>query len=622
MPLKKLVFKPGINRERTDYTNEGGWYDCDKVRFRQGFPEKIGGWSRISSSTFLGTCRSLLKWITLSGVNHIGVGTNLKFYIEGGGIYNDITPIRLTTAPGTTTFAAFNGSNIITVTHTAHGAATGDFVTFSDAVSLGGNITADVLNQELQISRVVNANTYEITLDVTANASDTGNGGSATVAAYQINTGAEYSIPLLGWSAGGWGYGPWGVGESDELPLRLWSQTNFGEDLIFGPRGGGIYYWDATNGVNTRAVALSSLSGASNVPTVQNFILVSDVSRFTFAFGCNELGSSIQDPMLIRWSDQEDPTNWTPAATNQAGGLGLSRGTEIVTAIQSRQEILVWTNSSLYSLQYIGGAEGWGAQLVGDNISIASQNAVAYANGVAYWMGRDKFYMYDGRTMPLPSDVRRFVFEDFNGKQIEQVHGGTNESYHEIWWFYCSSGQTEIDRYVVYNYLENTWYYGTMARTAWLDTGLREKPLAATYVNNLVNQESGTDGDVTGTNEPINAYVTSTQFDIEDGDRFSFIWRVLPDITFEGSTAATPAATLTMIPMNNSGSGYNVPASVGGNSSGAISRAAVIPVEAFTQQLNIRVRGRQLVLKLESDALGVQWQLGSPRIDLRPDGRR
>jgi len=622
MPLKKLVFKPGINRERTDYTNEGGWFDCDKVRFRQGFPEKIGGWRRISSATFEGVCRSLLKWVTLSSLEYIGVGTNLKFYVEGGGVYNDITPIRATTAAGDVTFAATSGSATITVSDTAHGAGVNDYVTFSGAVSLGGNITADVLNQEYQIVTVVDVDTYTITASVTANASDSGNGGASTVGAYQINTGAEYAIPLVGWGAGGWGYGPWGVGQSDENPLRLWSQANFGEDLVFGPRGGGIYYWDSSVGVGTRAVSLSTLAGASNVPTVQNFLLVSDISRFVFALGCNELGSAVQDPMLIRWSDQENAVEWTPAATNQAGGLRLSRGTEIVTAIQSRQELLVWTDSSLYSLQYLGGEEGWGAQLVGDNISIASQNAVAYANGVAYWMGRDKFYMYDGRTMPLPCDVRRFVFTDFNNSQYSQVFGSTNEAYHEIWWFYCSSEQLEIDRYVVYNYLENTWYYGTMARTAWLDTGLQENPIAATYQRNLVNHEVGVDEDIDGTSQPIEAYITSTQFDIEDGDRFSFIWRVLPDITFRGSTTAAPSAQLTMIPMNSSGSGYNNPRSVGGNSTGTITRTAVLPIQAFTQQLDIRVRGRQLVLKLESNDLGVQWQLGSPRIDLRPDGRR
>jgi hypothetical protein len=618
MPLKKLIFKPGINRERTDYTNEGGWFDCDKVRFRQGFPEKIGGWRRISASTFLGVCRSLLKWVTLDSVSHIGVGTNLKFYIEGGGIYNDVTPIRATTSL-TNPINTTTGSTLIQVLDAAGGFVTGDFVTLSGAVDVGG-IPAAAINKQHQLT-VVGTNTYAIDVGVAATSTVTGGGGSVT-AAYQINVGAEYAIPLVGWGAGGWGYGPWGVGESDENPLRLWSQSNFGEDLLFGPRGGGIYYWDASTGVGTRAVSLSTLSGASNVPTVQNHIIVSDISRFVFCMGCNDLGSSVQDPMLIRWSDQENAVDWTPAATNQAGGLRLSRGTEIVTAVQSRQEILVWTDSSFYSLQYLGGEEGWGAQLVGDNISIASPNAVAYANGVAYWMGRDKFYMYDGRTMPLSCDVRRFIFSDFNDRQYGQVFGGTNEAFHEIWWFYCSADQLEIDRYVVFNYLENTWYYGTMARTAWLDTGLQENPIAATYQRNIVNHEVGVDEDVDGTNQPIVAYITSTQFDIDDGDRFSFIWRVLPDITFRGSTTTVPTAQLTMIPMNNSGSGYNDPQSVGGVSSGVITRTATLPIQAFTQQLNIRVRGRQLILKLESGDLGVQWQLGSPRIDLRPDGRR
>jgi len=618
MPLKKLVFKPGINRERTDYTNEGGWFDCDKVRFRQGFPEKIGGWRRISTATFQGVCRSLLKWVTLNGVSHIGVGTNLKFYIEGGGVYNDVTPIRATTSL-TNPINTTSGSAAIEILDAAGGFVTGDFVTLSGASDVGG-IPAAAINKEHQLT-VTGTNTYSVDVGVAATSTVTGGGGSIT-AAYQINVGAEFSIPLVGWSAGSWGQGAWGVGVSTANPIRLWSQANFGEDLIFGPRGGGIYYWDASNGVGTRAVVLTSLPGASNVPTIHNFTLVSDISRFVFAFGCNDLGSSTQDPLLIRWSDQENAAEWTPSATNQAGGLPLSRGTAIITAIQSRQEILVWTDSSLYSLQYIGGEEGWGAQLVGDNISIASQNAVAYANGVAYWMGRDKFYMYDGRTLPLPCDVRRFIFTDFNDKQYAQVFGGTNEAYHEIWWFYCSANQLEIDRYVVYNYLENTWYYGTMGRTAWLDTGLQENPIAATYQRNLVNHEVGVDEDIDGVNQPIEAYITSTQFDIEDGDRFSFISRVLPDITFRGSTSANPAAQLTIIPMNNSGSGYNNPQSVGGSSTGTIARTAVLPVQAFTQQLDIRVRGRQLVLKLESNELGVQWQLGSPRIDLRPDGRR
>jgi len=565
----------------------------------------------------------------LGAANYIGLGTNLKFYVENGAQYYDITPIRETTAAGDVTFAAVDGSATITATDSSHGAVVGDFVTFSGAVSLGGDITADVLNQEYQIVSVPSSSTYTFTAkdattgaEVLANASDTGNGGASVVGAYQLNVGASYAIPLSGWSAGGWGSGGWGVGVSTENGLRLWSQSNFGEDLIFGPRGGGIYYWDSSAGTSTRGVNLTTLVGASGVPTVQNYILVSDVSRFVFCFGCNDIGGSTQDPMLIRWSDQENAAEWTPSATNQSGSLRLSRGTGIVTAAQARQEILVWTDASVYSLQYLGGTEAWGAQLVGDNISIASQNAVAYANGVAYWMGRDKFYSYAGTTQTLPCDVRRFVFEDFNTLQYSQVFAGTNESYHEIWWFYCTAGSTIVDRYVVFNHREEIWYYGTLSRTAWLDVGIQDYPIAATYENNLVNHEYGVDGNITGTPEPINAYVTSTEFDIDDGDHFSFVWRILPDITFTGSTAASPSALMTLTPMSNTGSGYNNPASVGGVNSGTVARSTTVPVEAFTQQLNVRIRGRQLVMQLESNDLGVTWQLGAPRIDLRPDGRR
>ena len=622
MALKKLAFKAGINREVTRYTNENGWYECDKVRFRQGYPEKIGGWERISTSTFLGVARSLSNWITLGSINLIGVGTHLKFYLEEGGAYNDITPIRETTSAGDVTFAATNGSATITVTDTGHGARENDFVTFSGATSLGGNITATVLNAEYQIVTVPTANTYTITATATANSSDTGNGGSSVVGAYQIRTGEPYAVPLVGWGGGTWGAGVWGTGGTSSEAIRLWSQSNFGEDLVFGARGGSIFYWDATNGVSTRGVFLSSLSGASNVPTKQNFILVSDVSRFVFCFGSNPLGSATFDPMLIRWSDQEDPANWTPASTNQAGDLRLSKGTEIITAKQSRQEILVWTDSSLYSLQYQGAPIVWSTQLVGDNISIASQNAVAFSNNVAYWMGRDKFYAYDGRTQTLPCDVRRFVFNDFNNLQYEQVFAGTSEAYHEIWWFYCSSDSKSIDRYVIYNYLEKTWYFGTMARTAWLDSGLREYPLATTYTHNLVNHEFGNDDNETGTPAAITATITSGQFDIDDGNRFAFIWRIMPDMTFDGSTADSPQATMSLLPLANSGSGYNDPTSEGGSSSGSVTRTATVPIEKFTGQVNTRVRGRQMSIKIESDSLGVKWQLGSPRMDLRPDGRR
>jgi len=622
MALKKLVFKPGINREVTRYTDEAGWYECDKVRFRQGFPEKIGGWQRISGTSFLGVCRSLWNWVTLGSINLIGVGTHLKFYLEQGGGYNDITPIRSTTAAGDVTFAATNGSATLTITDAGHGARENDFVTFSGAVSLGGNITANVLNAEYQIVTVPDANTYTITATATANASDTGNGGSSVVGAYQIRTGEPYEIPLSGWSGGTWGAGVWGTGGVSTEAIRLWSQANFGEDLVFGPRGGDIFYWDATNGVNTRGVYLSSLGGASNVPTSQNLILVSDINRFVFCFGTNDVGSATVDPMLIRWSDQEDVAQWTPASTNQAGSLRLSRGTEIVAAKQARQEVLVWTNSSLYSLQYQGAPAVWGAQLVGDNISIASQNTVAFASGVAFWMGKDKFYMYDGRSQPLPCNVRRYVFEDFNTLQYDQVFAGTNEAFHEVWWFYCSADSETVDKYVVFNYLDQTWYYGTLARTAWLDSGLRDFPLAATYSYNLVNHEQGTDDNQTGTPAPIAATITSGQFDIDDGDRFAFVWRIMPDVTFEGSTAASPSATMTLLPLANSGSGYNSPYSEGGNATGTVTRTATVPIEQFTGQVNTRVRGRQMSIEMASTELGVKWQLGSPRVDMRPDGRR
>jgi len=614
MALKKLLLKAGVNRENTRYTNEGGWFESDKVRFRQGTPEKIGGWERISASTFLGICRSLWAWVTLGSIRFIAVGTNLKFYLEEGGSYNDITPLRATESL-TDPFETTSGSPIVEVTDAAGGYIDGDFVTFSGASAVGG-LTID---GEYQIS-YTSGSTY--TIDAGTNATSSATGGGSVTAAYQINVGPAFSIPLTGWGAGAWGAGTWGVGTTSAEPLRLWSQSNFGEDLVFGPRGGAIYYWDATSGATTRGVLLSSLGGASGVPTVQNYILISDISRFVFCFGSNDIGTATQDPMLIRWSDQEDATNWTPAATNQAGSLRLSRGTEIVTAAQSRQEVLVWTNSAMYSLQYVGAPAVWTAQLVGENTSIASQNAVAYANGVAYWMGIDKFYKYDGRTQALPCDLRKFVFNDFNDLQYNQVFAGTNEAFHEVWWFYCSASSSTVDRYVVYNYVQNIWYYGTMARTAWLDSGLRNYPLAATYSNNLVNHEFGVDDNETGTPAAINAYISSAEFDLDDGHKFAFIWRVLPDITFEGSTAGSPQATMTLLPLKSSGSGYNDPASEGGTNSSTVTRTAVLPVEQYTGQIYTRVRGRQLAMKIESDALGVHWQLGAPRIDMRPDGRR
>ena len=621
MPLKKLDLRPGVNRERTRYANENSWYECDKIRFRQKLPEKIGGWTRISANTFQGVCRSLWAWITLAGSQLVGVGTHLKFYIEQGGVYSDITPIRATTT-NAATFSASNGSTTITVTDNSHGASIGDFVTFSSAVSLGGVITATILNAEHQIVSVTNANTYTFTASTAANSSDSGNGGSATDAAYQISVGPETVVPLTGFGAGNWGEGTWGNGGTGSVELRLWSQSNFGEDLVFGPRGGSLYYWDATNGTSTRGVLLSSLGGASDVPTKQNFILVSDISRFVLCFGANTIGTSVQDPMLIRWSDQESAVDWTPTSTNQAGSLRLSRGTKIVTAIPTPQAITAWTDAAVYSLQYLGGQAVWGAQVVGENISIASPNAVTFANGVAYWMGKDKFYMYDGTVQPLVCDLLRHVFSDYDTIQADQVFAGTNEEYHEIWWFYCSNGSSTVDKYVIYNYQDKIWYYGSLARTAWLDSGMRNFPLAATYTPNLVNHEEGIDDNQTGTTAAISAFITSAEFDLDDGHQFNFVWRVMPDITFDGSTIDAPSATMTLFPLKNSGSGYNSPASVGGDDNGTITRSATVPVEKYTEQINTRVRGRQLSVKVASSASGVQWQLGTPRIDMRPDGRR
>ena len=617
MPLKKLLLKPGVNKENTRYTNENGWYECDKVRFRQGTPEKIGGWTRISANTFLGVCRSLWNWVTLTNENLVGVGTHLKFYIERGGQYNDITPIRSTVTLGADPFTG-NGTTTVTVTAPSHGGITGDFVTFSGVTGT----YASLLNGEFQIT-VVNTNSYTITVASTIPAGATG--GSAVSAAYQINVGPETVVALTGWGAGAWGIGPWGIGvpSTTQTSIRLWSQDNFGEDLIFGPRKGGIYYWDATAGVTTRGTSLSSLLGASDVPTVQNFIYISDISRFVFCFGVNDLGSATLDPMLIRWSDQESVTDWTPRATNQAGSLRLSHGSEIITAVQARQEIVVFTDSAIYSLQYLGAQAGvWGAQLLGDNISIEGQNAAVIASGVVYWMGVDKFYQYDGRVQTLPCDLRRHVFSDFNQAQAAQVYAGTNEGFNEVWWFYPSAGSLTNDRYVVYNYLEKIWYYGTLGRTAWLDSGLLDYPLAATYNNNLVFHENGVDDNETGTPVAIDSYIESAEFDIEDGQNFGFVWRMLPDVTFQGSTVQNPSLTMTLIPMKGSGSGFNDPQSEGGSSSAAVVRSATVPIEQFTNIVYIRVRGRQMIMKARSNDLGVAWQLGAPRIDVRMDGRR
>ena len=630
MPLKKLTLKAGVNQENTRYTNENGWYVSDKMRFRQGTPEKIGGWVRISASTFQGVCRSLWNWVTLGFLNLVGVGTNLKFYIENGGAYYDITPIRASSTINNNPFA-LTASTTVTVTDTAHGCTTGDFVTFSGAVDIGGvgtNVTAAVLNQNFQVT-VLTSNTYTIVISVIPNATAIAaspGGGASVVAAYEIPVGPDISGAQVGWGGGTWGAGSWGSGGTSLSAIRLWSQNNFGEDLIFSYRGGPIYYWDATSGVTSRGVAVTTLAGASDVPTIQNFIFVSDSSRFVFAFGCNDIGSIVQNPMLVRWSDQESVVDWTPSATNQSSSLQLSHGSEIIACVQTRQEIVVFTDSALYSFQYQGPPTVWSTQLLGDNISIIGPNAAIIASGVVYWMGVDKFYKYDGRTQTLRCDLRQYIFQDINSSQAAQIFAGTNEGFNEVWWFYCSANSNVIDKYVTFNYTENNgegvWAYGTLGRTAWLDSGLRDFPLAATYNYNLVNHEQGVDNDETGTPVAINAIISSAEFDIDDGHHFGFVWRMLPDITFRGSSAASPQVTMTLIPMQNSGSGYNNPISLGGNSDATVTRTSTAVIEQFTGQVYVRVRGRQMILQVESNQIGCAWQLGSPRIDIKQDGRR
>jgi hypothetical protein len=617
MPLKKLLFKPGVNRENTRYTSENGWYECDKIRFRQGTPEKIGGWVKYTTEAYLGVCRALFAWVTLDSKKLLAIGTNLKYYIGFTNAIYDITPLR-GSATLTNPFDTTNTSPIVLVTDVAHGCITGDYVTFSGASTVGGLN----LNNEYVVT-VVTGDTYTITASSPANATATG-GGGAVLAEYQINVGLAVQQPFYGWGSGYWGFGPWGTGAGTVQEIRTWSQFNFGEDLIFGPRYGGIYIWygaDAAAGFITRGVLISSIIGASDVPTTQHYITVSDTSRFVFAFGCNDYGSATADPMLIRWSDQEDYLNWTPAPTNQAGSLRLSHGSEISTVLQVRQEILIWTDSSLYSLQYVGAPIVWGSTLLADNISCISPNGVTYANGIAFWMGTDKFYRYDGKADTLPCDLRQYVFSDINTDQPYQVFAGTNEGFNEVWWFYPSADSDSVNKYVVYNYVENVWYYGTMNRTAWLDTGIYSKPVAADSDTDLiVYHESGVDNN-SGTNpEPIEAYISSAEFDIDDGDHFGFVYRIVPDVTFRGSTADSPNAEMTLIPMKNSGSGFST--SVGGADQATITRTAVVPIEQFTGQIYVRVRGRQMILKMASTGLGTTWQLGAPRIDIRQDGRR
>jgi len=746
MPIQKLALRAGVNRENTSYANEGGYYASNKIRFRSGQPEKIGGWAADTGTTtstlkpttgaLWGVARAMWNWLNLTGYNLLAVGTNLKYYIQNGanGYSYDVTPLRTTTAAGEVTFAATTGSPIITVTDIAHGAQAGDFVTFSGAVSLGGNITATILNAEFQITSYISSNSYTITASVNASAGDSGNGGSTVVGAYQITTGVDIYSQNVGWGAGTWGgivtgtavtavsggtlsssnttvtvtstaaftttgnilidsetisytgktgttftgctrglsgtgsgaaathangatvtqsttFTGWGSPSATGIgiQLRLWSQSNFGEDLVFNPRGGALYYWANASSASTfnrgqylgPSTAVVTKSGTITTdaycPTVANFVTVSDASRFVLVFGCNDYGGTIQDPLLIRWSDQESFATWYPAVTNQAGSYRLSHGSTIVTAMQTRQEILVLTDSAIYSMQYLGPPYVWSFQIMGDNISIAGPNAIATANNITYWMGTDKFYMYSGRVQTLPSTLREYVYNDINLEQSYQFCAGTNEGYNEIWWQYCSAGSTVVNRYVIYNHLDNVWYYGnwdnyqnvSQGRTAWLDSALRAYPMATTYGTaggtsntQLLYHENGVDDGTVNPSVPIVSQVTSSDFDIGDGHNFGFVWRLIPDLTFDGSNVNGPTAMFTVLPRANPGANYGPSNDPDVVSAQNYQNQKTYAVQQFTQQVYVRIRGRQMAFKVSSDALGVQWQLGVPRIDIRPDGRR
>ena len=723
MPLQKLQFRPGLNREGTDYANEGGWYDGDKIRFRSGFPEKIGGWTRMATAQFLGYARSLWNWIALNSSNYLGVGTELKYYIEYGGTYNDITPIVKNSTGLSNPLTIVSGSNLMTVVDATYQPNVGDYLTISGASTIStSNVTATVINTEYSVTSLVNATAYKVTISVTANASATG-GGTVAIA-YQQPIGLNTYTLGTGWGAGPWpdygvttvltnpfttnatttvtvahtahglsngaavifsgatatggipaellntlfyptivnaaaytittqlsanasvtgggtvtayaqtGTRGWGTGYTAAgigQQLRLWSNDNYGQDLVIAPRGGSVFYWEAAAGLATRAQYLSTLStfygySGAYVPTSTYQVVASAIQRFVICMGANPYDPTTSattfDPMLVRWSDQENPYQWVPDVTNQSGEFRLSNGSYIMQARATRQEILVWTDSAIYSMQYLGPPFIWGFQILMDNISVMSPNSMITINNVTYWMGADKFYMYSGRVETLPCSLWQYIFNDINKEQAFQVFCGSNEGYSEIWWFYCSTNSNTVDKYVIYNYLERVWYYGTMARTAWLDSGVRQYPMAADYNSRILYQESAVD-DVSGiTPVPFTAYVQSSDFDIGDGHNFGFVWRILPDVNFNGSNINNPQVTMTVKPRRNSGTPYGTadnPTVVSADNYGTV---GVYNIQEFTGQVYTRLRGRQLAFRIESTTLGVAWQLGSPRIDIRNDGRR
>ena len=620
MPLNKFVFRPGINREGTDYDNEGGWFDANLIRFKNGRPQKIGGWAKDTLNTFLGKARSLHGWVSLGGTKYLGVGTTWKFYIKAGDDFDDITPIRSTTSAGDVTFSATNGDATITVTDTSHGAAANDFVTFSGAASLGGNVTAAVLNQEYQIATVPSTSTYTIEAKdtsgatVTANASDSGNGGGSTVGAYQITVGLDVFVAGTGWGTGTWGAGTWGSSSalSSSNQLRLWSQDHFGEDLMICPRGGSIYKWVENSGTSVRAVKLAGISGAVDVPTIGLQVLTSEKDRHLIVLGADPMENSSRsgesDPMLVAFSDQENALDFEARSTNTAGELRLSSGSQIIGAVKARQEILIWTDTALYSMQFIGPPYTFGINLINENTGLMSPKGAVTAPTGVFWMGYDNFYVYTGSIKKIPCSVLTYVFDDFNSSQAFKVHAFSNTQFDEVGWFYCSASSTEIDKYVVYNYSEQVWSYGLLERHAWLDAGVEPYP-RATLDGYLYEQETGFDDD----GSPMtNVYIESSDFDIGDGEQFAFINKI-PDVRFLG---------------NSSGGQVNMVLKTRNFPGEDLSTNSTSVISSSTKQNHVRARARQAVVRLESDDDNVPantetgWRLGATRLDIRPDGRR
>ena len=616
--LQKLQFRPGINREGTDYSNEGGYYDCDKIRFRSGYPEKLGGWGQLSSNQYLGICRNLWNWVDLTGNNFLGVGTNIKYYIYQGGTYNDITPYYVT---GSAVTITTNGTTTVTITDSAYNPSVGDYIVFGGSYTVGGY----VFTGEYVVKTVPSSTTYTIT----ATSAPTAAGPTAAVVNYEYPVGGAIYTVGIGWGAGPWSRGGWGSGYTSGVgvQLRLWSSDNYGQDLALAPRGGPIYYWQDSSGVGTRAVSLSYLANfygysSAAVPTQTLQILSAPIQQFLIAMGSNSYSGGGFNPLLVRWSDQANQYQWVPQVTNQSGEFALTNGSQIIGARTARQEILVWTDSCLYSMQYLGAPYVWGFQVLMDNISIMSPNAMITVNNVTYWMGSGKFYMYSGTVQTLPCSVRQYIFDNLNADQSYQVFAGANEGYNEVWWFYCSQNSTQIDSYVIYNYLDQVWYYGTMGRTAWIQNGIEQYPIAADYNGRLLNHEFGVDDNSTSVTLPIDAYVQSSDFDIGDGHNFGFVWRILPDVNFNGSNVNAPSVTMTVKPRQNSGTAYGQADNPTVQSSNNYARSSVYNVQQFTGQVYTRLRGRQMAFRIESNTIGVAWQLGSPRIDIRQDGRR